>query len=534
MNRTFERKLYARLAIVILSAFTFALVACNENTENSHAGHEDEEHAGEHEKHEEHGEPEGHEEHESHQEAGHDEHEDAPGPDGDEGHDEHGEEGLVRLDEHQLESIDIREAEVTHGTLSQTLTLAGEVHWNPDLVVHVTPRVDGVVREVRKTLGDSVETGDVMAVLDSPEIGRARMDYLEARGSLELARADRDRIEAVARNTRQLMEILDGGPSPDAALEQSAGLQIGDYKTRLMNAYTTLQVASRNWEREQKLREKQISSEADYLEALGRFETARSDYQSLREAIDYEIEQELIRVRNAEQVARSGLLNADRTLHILGLDQDQIDELNRMSESLDDTISRVGIRAPIAGLVVNRHLSLGEQVGPDSDLYKLADTSRVWFMARASEADLRRLNPGIKAVVRLDAWPGESFEGVLDYIGSELDPDTRTLPVRVVIPNPNGRLKSGLFGRVALMTQGNGGGLLVPTNAVQRTADGHMVFRIEGAGTFESVPVRVLDQGDAFTQVEGDLAPGDRLAAGDTLTLMTEARRGALGGGHSH
>src|SRR5690606_16369107 len=115
-----------------------------------------------------------------------------------------------RLDEHQLESIDIKEAEVTRGVLSQTLSLTGEIQWNPDLVVHVTPRVDGVVREVRKTLGDSVESGEIMAVLDSSEIGRARMDYLEARGGLELDRADRERVETVARNTRALLEILDG------------------------------------------------------------------------------------------------------------------------------------------------------------------------------------------------------------------------------------------------------------------------------------------------------------------------------------
>jgi cobalt-zinc-cadmium efflux system membrane fusion protein len=538
MNRTFERRISTLAAAILFAVCALALMACGENP-GSPAANGNEPQTSEHPDHEEHGEEEhgeseGHDDHKGHGEAGHDDHDEEVAQDEHEGHDEHDEDEAVRLDEHQLESIDIIEAEVTRGALSQTLSLAGEIQWNPDLVVHITPRVGGIVREVKRTLGDSVKTGDVMAVLDSPEIGRARMDYLEARGRLEQAMTDRERVETVARNTRRLMEVLDAHPSSDAALDQAADLQIGEYKTRLMNAYTTLQVATRNWERETKLREKQISSEADYLEALGGFETARSNYQSLRESIDYELEQELVRVRNAERIATSGLLNADRTLHILGLDQDQIDELEQRSESLDDSISRVGVRAPIDGLVVDRHLSPGEQVGPDSDLYKLADTSEVWFMARAYEGDLRRLETGLKAVVLLDAWPGHTFEGALDYIGSELDPDTRTLPARVVIPNPEGRLKSGLFGRVAIMAQGPDEGLLVPSNALQRTADGHIVFRILEAGVFESVPVRVLEQGDEFAQVQGELRPGDRLAAGDTLTLMTEARRGALGGGHSH
>lgn len=536
MNRNLERIISTLCALILLLGAALFGVACDRPAGEAHGPDGHEEHRGEEETHQD---------HDAHHEAAtHDDHDDedkAHGEHGAEeeagghaGHDDHGEEGIVRLDERQLESLEMTETKVTRGTLSQTLSLSGEVRWNPDLVVHLTPRVEGLVREVNRTLGDTVTAGEVMAVLDSPQIGRARMDYLEARARRELTEANRERVEAVARNTRRLMEILDAGPSPDVALERSAGLPIGDYKTRLMSAYTRLQVATRNWERERQLRQKQISSEADYLEALGRFETARSDYQSLREAIDYELEQDLIRVRNEEKVATTALLNADRTLHILGLSQDQIEALHQSADRMDESISRVSLRAPMDGLVVDRHLSIGEQVAPDSTLYKLADISEVWFMARVYESDLRRLAPGLRAVVRLDAWPGESFEGVLDYIGSELDPETRTLPARVVLPNPRGRLKSGLFGRVAIMTSGNGGGLLVPSGAVQRTAEGHTVFRLREPGVFQTVPVRIVEQGDAFVQVEGDLKPGDRLVTGDTLTLMTEARREALGGGHSH
>ncbi len=489
----------------------------NEN-ETHTDGHEDDDHEG-------HDDDEAHDDHEGHDDdETHDDHE---------GHDEH-EEGVIRLDEHQLAAININETEVQRGSLSQTLTLPGEVHWNSDRVVHMTPRAGSIVLEVFKTLGDRVVVGDQLTLLDSAEIGQARMAYLETISRHDVTRAELKRLEQIARNTRQLLKILDGDPTSDVALEQAHDLQIGENKAKLLGIYTRLQVARRTWEREQQLREKKISSEADYLEAMSNFETSRSDYQSLREAIDYELDLDLLRHRNALQLTRMRMLNAKGTLHMLGLTTSQTEELARRVEEVDEHISQVGLAAPIEGLVVERHLSPGEQVNRETTLYKIVDTKTVWFMGRANERDLKLLNPGLKALVRLDAYPDQTLEGVVDYLGSELDPESRTIVARVVLPNSENRLRSGLFGQVTVFTAGEGEGLLVPTNALQRTAEGHVVFKVREPGVFEVVSVQVLKQSETFAQIYGDLSPGDRIATGDTLILKTEAQREALGGGHSH
>ena len=168
--------------------------------------HEDEH---EHEHDETHDDDEHDEDHTDHEdEAAHDSHDDHGGH---EGH----EEGVVRLDEHQLGSLDVTEIEVRRGSLGQTITLPGEVQWNGDRVVHVTPRVGGIVLEVFKSLGDRVESGDRLTLLDSAEIGQARMDYLEAISRHEVDKAELDRLERVVRNTRQLLASLDAAPTPD-------------------------------------------------------------------------------------------------------------------------------------------------------------------------------------------------------------------------------------------------------------------------------------------------------------------------------
>ncbi len=504
----------------LISLVAVGIVACDDVGDRSHSGesHED------HEVHDDHAEDENHDEHD--EDRDHDRH-------GDE-HDAHEEGGIIRLDEHQRASIDLIPATVRHGVLDEAFIIPGEIQWDADRVVHIAPRVSGIVLEIHKTLGDSVRPGDPLVTLDSAEIGQARMEFIDAQGRLEVLSSDLRRVEQVGANTRELLNVLDDGAAPDAALDQTRNLQIGEYKTRLMNAYTRLQVEQRNWAREQTLREKQINSESDYLEALGAHETARSDYQSLREEIEFDLEMKRVAARNERKTAESRLRNAERHLHILGLTQGQVDELRNHTAQPDESISRVSLHSSIEGVIVERHLSVGEQVDPSSALYKIADPDPVWFIGRVNEDNLRHVRPGMAASINLDAWPGESFEGTLDYVGHELDPESRTADVRVVIANPEGRLKAGLFGVVTILGANGSEGLLVPSGAVQRTVEGHVVFRIESEGVYESIPVLVMGEGRGLIQVTGSLTKGDQVVTGDTLILKTEAQRGALGGGHSH
>ena len=179
-------------------------------------------------------------------------------------------------------------------------------------------------------------------------------------------------------------------------------------------------------------------------------------------------------------------------------------------------------------------------MGTESRLYTIADLSEVWVLGRVYERDLRFLSLGQKATVSLDAFPGELFEGSVDYIGSELDPKTRTVEARVVLANASGRFRPGMFGSMTVFTghQHVGGvhedALLVPLAALQRVESGYVVYVMSGLGEFKQTPVRVIAQSREFAEITGVIEPGSRIVTGDTFLLESEVSKEEMGGGHSH
>lgn len=157
-------------AAFLAGAIISGPAACDfvQKTETKPAAHED---------HDEHGDHAG--------EKGHDEH-------GEEGHGEHDEE-IVRLSEAQIEEFGAQISTAGPGRLKTYVTIPGEIAVNADRMAHIVPRVSGVVREVRKKLGDHVKAGEVMAVLESRELSDAKAEYLAAYERLALAEANYER-----------------------------------------------------------------------------------------------------------------------------------------------------------------------------------------------------------------------------------------------------------------------------------------------------------------------------------------------------
>jgi len=465
-----------------------------------------------------------HEEHGDHDEHG--------------GHEEH-EEGVVHLNPAQLSGLALTHVKVKRGSLATMVELPGEVAWNADRVVHISPRVSGIVSSVARTLGDRVETGDQLCVLESREMGNAKMEYLVDQSRFEVARADYERAETVYNNTKKLLIILDPEPAPQEVLDKAHDLPVGDNKNKLLTSYTRMKVNFRNFKRNEELLASKIASEAEFLEAQGEYEVSRADYLSTREEISFDLKLRFLRAEKDYKVAETEMRNAERALHILGLTNEQTKEIVQHGDEVDTDIARAALDSPISGVIVDRHLTRGELVNTDTRLYTIADLTDVWVMGRAYERDIRFLKRGQKTTVRLDAFPDTYFEGEVDYVASQLDPDTRTVQVRVVLPNPDHQLRPGMFGTVVIHV-GNGKktaehlGLLVPTAALIRANAGFVVFQSTGPGEYKLVSVQVLGKSREFAEVTGAISEGDMVAVGDTFVLKSEAGKEEMGGGHSH
>ncbi|MGE4564853.1 MAG: efflux RND transporter periplasmic adaptor subunit [Victivallaceae bacterium] len=113
---------------------------------------------------------------------------------------------------------------------------------------------------------------------------------------------------------------------------------------------------------------------------------------------------------------------------------------------------RLTINAPIDGTVIEKHVVDGQYFNKEERLFRLADLSRLWLLLDVYEMDLPFIRYGQEVEFRTDSQPGRSFSGVISYLGPVLDPKTRTVPVRVNLANPDGRLKPGMYVKATVRT----------------------------------------------------------------------------------
>lgn len=200
----------------------------------------------------------------------------------------------------------------------------------------------------------------------------------------------------------------------------------------------------------------------------------------------------------------------------------------------DGDASSFDLVSPIAGVVVERSLVRGQMVGPETTAFRVADLSRLWIIAHAFERDAVRIEPGARATADLAAFPGSLFETTVTFVGQEVEASSRTIPVRLEIENPDGRLRPGMSAVVRFTLEGDGGSVLVvPSAAVQRVGDGWAVFVPKGDHTFEIRDVgRGRDLGGEVEIVSG-LTEGEEVVVDGAFLLKAEVDKKS-GGGDPH
>jgi membrane fusion protein, copper/silver efflux system len=187
-------------------------------------------------------------------------------------------------------------------------------------------------------------------------------------------------------------------------------------------------------------------------------------------------------------------------------------------------------RSPVSGIVMEKRAVEGMRVMPGDSLFRIVDTSAVWIEADVYEADLSLVRLGQSAVATVDAWPGETFSGRVSWTAPTVDEATRTVKVRIELPNRHGRLKPGMFAETTLASAVPRGPV-VPMDAVLDTGASQFVFVSEGDGYFEPRRVRVGRQVNGRGQVLEGLTAGEQVAASATFFIDSESQlRAALEG----
>ena len=470
--------------------------------------------------HDEHAEEAGHAEGDSHGDHG-DEAEPAEG----DSQDEHGED-VIRLTPKQLADAGVVIEPLRGGEIAVHVTLPAEVGLNQDTVLHVTPRVPGIVSQVGGFLGQEVAANDLLAVIESPELGEAKIAYLQAIQAKVVAEADLVRQRTISKNTATLLDLLRKEPTIDDLQAAVSGLRIGENKGRLLSSYARARSARANYDRERELRSKGLSTEIDLLASQEAYNSAQAEYFAAFEDIDFTYQLQLQDAERTAGVTASTVENAERRLHLLGLTEQQVAAVSGEPET---NVSRYELRAPVGGRLIFKHVTPGEKVTGEETIYTIADLSTVWLNISVYSEYMDKIQMGQQVTV----YSGNrTTTGVVDYVSAVMAEATRTVSARVVIENADGRWKPGEFvianveaGRVRVTR-------IVPLSAIQ-TFEGVDVVFIQDEDGIEPVPVRLGLRNDNSVEIlSEDIAIGTPIVVKNSFLMKAEL--GKSSAGHEH
>jgi membrane fusion protein, heavy metal efflux system len=394
----------------------------------------------------------------------------------------------------------VRVAAARSLTLTRTVRAPGVVAFDqsPGRYEMVSPRVAGTVRFLGKEPGETVAKGELLAVIDAPDVGKAKLDFLSAVAAFKM-RAEQLHLlgtdtGSIRPTTRQEVEFA----ARDARLKLFTELQ------RLHNLRLPSPLPELN---------------------------GHPDVAALRQL--------LARVPDDEMLRR---------VRLLGLTPE---DLKRIDPALASpgaqeqlTANLLPLTAPFDGVLLHRPMVSGEPVGPDHALV-VADLRRVWVLLDVRQEEARLLRPGQKVRFRAES------EGALDpdqaaqpsppdwaevrdtlaVVGRKADEKTRTLPVRAEVANPDGRLRANFFGTAEVLVEERAVPAAVPEEALQWDGRGSFVFVKASETKFVARRVRTGLRNDGMVEVVGKVGAGDEVVTAGSHVLKAELFKGRIAGG---
>lgn len=219
------------------------------------------------------------------------------------------------------------------------------------------------------------------------------------------------------------------------------------------------------------------------------------------------------------------LLDATRErLRLWDIPEEEIARVERTGQ-----VSRnLTLASPVSGIVLKKDALPGLAITAGMPLFTIADLSQVWVLADIYQSEMALTAPGNAATVSASFLPGETFRGRVDFVYPTVTEETRTIKVRLVIPNPKGSLKPGMFVRVSLAGKGKEA-LTVPRSALIQTGERQIAFVEQSPGVYAPREVKTGLAGKDFFEVLAGLSEGETVVASANFLIDSESRIGAIG-----
>ncbi|OGF58628.1 MAG: hypothetical protein A2Y62_04125 [Candidatus Fischerbacteria bacterium RBG_13_37_8] len=362
--------------------------------------------------------------------------------------------GVVKVDKSLLQSSNAGQCfiETQAGRKEKPVVYIeamGEVQPDPGKIIAIRSKITGVIGSMKTDIGARVKPGDILLSMDSNEFRELHQEFFQLSGLLKLA--------------------------------------------------------EKNYEREERLFQKKLTTEKDYLEAKSGMEKTMIELDTIR-----------------------------RKLQLMGMNIAEVGELPKHSELTEPCL--LPVRSPIAGTVIERKSTPGALVEANEELMTIADLSTLWIWINVYEKDLRILQAaynksGVKAELSVESYPHRIFNGTVDYIADTMDEHTRTIKARIILNNSEGILKIGMFVQCRLSVLDDRSVLMVPGEAMLKDGDTYFVFKQVGEGLFfkqEVVAGEVYANG---IEVKSGLKEDEVIVVRGAFTLKSDVLREKMGAG---
>ncbi|MCW5940246.1 MAG: efflux RND transporter periplasmic adaptor subunit [Fimbriimonadaceae bacterium] len=482
------------------------------------------------------------------------------------GHEEEGHSDPVKLTEEAQAIAGIETTVVRMEDFQQVLQAPGTVSSTDKGKAVVTPPVAGRVISISARLGDSVRQGQTLAVIESPELSQswssiadatrlrdaARSEVQQARSEVALAQA---KVNAAKTNLSRQRDLASAGAFSQAPVQQAQN-ELNDAQSELLSIQKEQASHAEQVRRLENLYRDGIVSkselEAARLElqqdqiklerANSRIATAKATYERERniasrgllnarelqtaeaevKASELELERARLRVRGAE----SALSNAER-----GISNAQA-VYRSNSGSGRASVGRVSLVAPISGVITHLDVTRGQAVDRTQVLLEVENLRSVWVTANVSEAVIEKVRKGSSMTFTTASLPDREFEGVVQIVGTRVDPKTRSIPVQCLVTEARGMLKPDMFAKVFIGIGQASAKLVIPTSAVVKEGTKSFVFA-KHDDAFEKHEVTLGEQSGNRVVVLSGVEEGETIASKGAFILASEQKKSELKG-HEH
>ena len=460
--------------------------------------------------------------------------------------------GTLRLTKDQQAAVGLSVTPAGIGPVTHTLRAPGRIQPDESCYAIITPRASGVVQSVALRVGQEVVADQLLATIESPEVGQARLDLITKRQLLAVAKTQTAWQQTIYDNTRELVATLEAGKAPSEIHHLFKNRPLGTNRERLISAYADYRLEQANVERNRRLGRDNAIAPSKLQESEAQFESAQATYQALMDQMEVETRLDHVRAQQALREAETATRVAVEHLRILNVDPETIAESdpgnlpaptpaqiqasvgNSTFPTSNNPISVYQIRAPIAGTIIDQEpLVPGIPVHATDQMFILANLSKVWVEVDIHESEFALLHGRNGAEVRIHspAYPNQSFLGTVFYTGDIVNPQSRTIRLMATAPNPDRLLKPGMFVEVEVMGLEKAADteVQVPATALVSHDERTFVFVQKGPELFERREVLAIVDPEGPVWIKQGVEPGEHVVTEGAFHLKAELLRLASG-----